>query len=236
MFSALESAVEDGLIARNPAKKSNRPKLPTAEHTTLSAKQLQAFCKAVRQHELGAVFILAALTGMRQGECLGLMWDDINFDRGTISIKRTLTQLSRKNMITQSPKTEKSERTIRPHGMAMEALWQHRETMEKNRPESAWVFVWKDGGPVPRRNLLRIHKKLLEAAECPEMTFHELRHSAGTLLMELGENPKIVQELLGHSNISTTLGLYSHASESMTGLAASKLGALAIPEPSVDVA
>jgi integrase len=225
--AVLRHAVRNRKILSNPAELANRPKIPTAERTTLNAEQLGRFVKAVKGHEYESLFILAAVTGMRQGECLGLQWDDIDFEAGTISIKRTLAQIGRKDMRAYQPKTKASARTIRPHGLALGVLQEHQKRMQEQFPESAWVFVWKDGGPVPRRNLYRIFKELLAKAKCPSIRFHDLRHTAGTLLMAAGENPKIVSSLLGHSNVSITLGLYSHASEDMTAKAANTLGELA---------
>lgn len=98
------------------------------------------------------------------------------------------------------------------------------------------MFLWGDGGPVPKRNLLRIYKGLLKTAKIPDMRFHDLRHTVGTQLMKNGENAKVVASLLGHFNIRTTLQFYSHASEDLTAAAAHRMGTLLEPETADTVA
>lgn len=117
--SVLRHARKRGKILSNPAEVSNRPDVPQTERPTLSQEQLKAFHKAVSGTQYEALFLLAALTGMRQGEVLALKWQDIDFDRGTVSVKRSLMWVSRHDFRLTEPKTAASKRTFPPHGLAL---------------------------------------------------------------------------------------------------------------------
>lgn len=226
----LKHALATGAINRNPCTLANKPKPKPRKYVTLSGTQLATFCKAAQGSNYSTLLILAAVTGMRQGEVLGLQWDDIDLDAGTLKVNRTLSQKSRHEFLTLPPKTKTSKRTVPIPAIALAGLNELKLYADEHRPEEAFVFVWKDGGPVPKQNIRLVFKNVLEAAGLPKMRFHDLRHSVGTLLMESGENPKIVSELLGHSSVSITLDIYSHVSPSMTRAASDKLGKLAEPE------
>ena len=152
---------------------------------------------------------------MRQGELLGLKWDDVDLDEGTLRVRRTLWKGK-----TTPPKTAKANRSIHLTRMAKEALQQHLERGNG----SEWVFSPTSKTPTNCHNLTnRSWWPLLKKAGLPKMPFHNLRRTAGTLLLSQGVPPKLVQELLGHADIATTLDTYSHVVASMGSRTASAM-------------
>ena len=164
---------------------------------------------------------------MRQGEILGLRWQDLDLETGMIHVRTTLET----GGILSEPKSSKGRRQIVLVEIAMEALSRHRAKQWKDRSESAdaWidldlVFTNSVGGFVDANNLRhRSFPALLERAGLERIRFHDLRHSAATLLLSIGTNPKVVQEVLGHSQIGITMDTYAHRippmhKEAMAGL------------------
>lgn len=209
---ALSDAVRKGLIAFNVCERVEKPKPDKQEQNAMTQTQAVAFLESVSEHRLCALFLLALSTGMRQGELLGLYWSDIDFDAMRLSVNRTHVEVKGECDVNR-PKTEGSARTIHLPAMAIEALAVHRKAMmTAGFAGRDRVFVDKKGGPIRRRNLLRSFKLLLSKAELPEMRFHDLRHTAATLLLSENENPKAVAAVLGHSKVTTTLQIYGHVS------------------------
>jgi integrase len=170
---------------------------------------------------------------MSQGELLGLGWDDVDLEAGTVRVKRTLTLAKGGPRLTE-PKTRGSRRSIRLTASAVEALRRHREHQEAERTKSnghwedqSLVFTTRIGTPIRRAKLhLASWKPLLKRSGLPDIRFHDLRHTCATLLLGKGVHPKIVSEMLGHSSVSITLDVYSHvipglgdaAAEAMEGV------------------
>lgn len=235
LHKALESAVRWNLIPRNVCDVVSPPRRKRLEVQSLDTEQVQQLLAAARGHRLEALFILALATGMRRGELLGLKWQDINFQTGMLQVRRVLTRvptkLPGKGYVEAESKTERSRRSITIAPFALEALKQHRvrQLEVKLKAGSRWqerdlVFCTSVGTPLnPDRDVLVQLKGLLKKAGLPDIRFHDLRHSAATLLLSMGVHPKIVQELLGHSQISITMDVYSHALPSLQKEAISKL-------------
>jgi integrase len=152
-------------------------------------------------------------TGMRQGELLGLKWQDINFSTGTLQVRRILTRVSSEASvrvcIEAEPKTQQSRRSITIASFAFEALKQHRLRQLEARLKAAafweehdYVFCTLVGTHLRPSHVVDEFKKLLKKANLPDIRFHDLRHSAATLLLSLGIHPKVVQEMLGHTRIA----------------------------------
>jgi integrase len=154
---------------------------------------------------------------MRQGEILGLGWEDTDLDEGTVRVRRTLT-LARGGPRLAEPKTRGSRRQIRLTVRAVEALGRHweRQGAERAAAGDNWndqglVFTTTIGTPIRRAKLHRESwKPLLRRAGVRDVRFHDLRHTCATLLLTKGVHPKIVSEMLGHSSVSITLDVYSH--------------------------
>jgi integrase len=184
---------------------------------------------------LEALFILAIATGMRRGELLGLKWQDMNLQIGQLQVRRILTRvpskLSGKGFIEAEPKTEKGRRNIAIPSFVIEALKQHRikQLEAKLKAGADWqehdyVFCTSIGTHLnPTRDVLDQLKLLLTKAGLPDIRFHDLRHSAATILLSMDVHPKIVQEILGHSQISMTMDTYSHVLPTMQKIAMNKL-------------
>lgn len=234
LHKALGDALKWQLVVRNVCDVVSAPRVPKKEAQILSGEQAQQFLEAARGDSLEALYVLALTTGMRQGELLGLKWEDIDMGIGTLQVKRTIARLVGKGFTVSEPKTTKSRRRIHLTRMAIEALKQHRTRQQKARlavgpawNEQGWVFCNTMGGPIDARNMIRrSFRPILAKAELPMIRFHDLRHSAASLLLTLGVHAKVVQELLGHSQISVTLDTYSHVLPSLQEEAAHRLDTL----------
>ena len=156
------------------------------------------------------MYVLAVTTGMRSGELLGLRWEDIDLEAGTLQVRRTVF-----NGRIEAPKTLKGKRSIKLSQVSLRALRKHQKRGE-------WVFCTKAGTPISVHNIhRRSWKPLLKKADLPlDTRFHDLRHTAVTLLLTKSVHPKVVQEMLGHSSISITLDIYSHVLPTMQEKAA----------------
>jgi integrase len=198
-------------------------------------EQVQQLLAAARGHRLEALFILALASGLRRGELIGLKWQDINFLTGTLQVRRILTRvpskLPGKGYVEAEPKAEKGRRSILLPPFVIEALKQHRakQLESKLKAGSAWqdhdyVFCTSIGTHLnPTRDILDQLKASLKKAGLPDIRFHDLRHSSATMLLGMGVHPKIVQEILGHSQISMTMDTYSHVLPTMQREAMSKM-------------
>jgi integrase len=230
---ALETAVKRGHIARNHADYSDPPRPKRPEIRPLTQEQGQTFIAGAQQDRDYALYVLAIMTGMRQGELLGLRWGDIDWDSGELHVRRSVGRTSA-GMQFSEPKTAKSRRTISLSDIEIAALRRHEiaQFEERRAAGSRWedhdlVFPNTLGKPVERQNLQqRSFKPLLQRAGLPDIRFHDLRHSAATFLLVLGVHPKVVQERLGHTTIGTTMDIYSHVMPQMQRDAAGKLAAM----------
>ncbi|MDP8973390.1 MAG: site-specific integrase, partial [Actinomycetota bacterium] len=230
LHKALKQAVNDGLIPRNVTETVQAPRQSRTEIQALTPEQARAFLEATKGDRLEALYILAIHTGMRQGEMLGLKWDDVDLDRGTLQVRRILSAAKDGPTFT-TPKNNKS-RSVRLTVRAAQALRDHRKRQLEERLSQAgyWqdtslVFTSTVGTPLNRHNIFRrSFKPLLVRANMPDIPFHALRHSFATLMLSGGEHPKVVQEMLGHSGINTTLDFYSHVLPDMQKGAVDRLG------------
>ncbi|MGI8541142.1 MAG: tyrosine-type recombinase/integrase [Rubrobacteraceae bacterium] len=224
LHKALGQAVSDGLIPRNAADvKAPRPDKP--EIKPLTQDQARKLLEVARNTDerFHALYTLALHCGLREGELLGLMWDDLDLDAGTLQVRRTLSE-TRTGHKFEKPKSGKG-RSVKLSRKAAEALRLHRTRQNKERLAvgSLWqdndlVFPTRIGTTMRGTNLLGRHfKPLLKWAELPDKRLHDLRHTCATILLMAGKHPKYVQELLGHANISITLDTYSHVIEGMDG-------------------
>jgi len=220
---ALSVAMKWGLLSRNVCDMVDRPAATRHEANFLDAADAGKFLRAAKGDRLEALYVLAITAGLRQGELLGLEWPDIDFAGNTLTVRRSLNSL-KDEFWTEEPKTDRSRRRVALPAMAMEALHDHRRRMlAEGRAGDARVFSMEDGSPIKRDWILkRSFRPLLKAAKLPEIRFHDLRHTSASLLFAQNVNPKIVQERLGHSSITMTMDIYSHAIPSMQADAAGK--------------
>jgi len=166
---------------------------------------------------------------MREGELLGLCWEDVDLNLGMIHITRSLQMsLGKFKRILDSPKTASSVRQVALAETVLVALKRHKQLQDEEKRISGqlWdetyelVFTNTIGRPIHNTWLIRDFHSLLAAYDLPRIRFHDLRHTAATLLLRRGVNPKIVSEMLGHANISITLDVYSHVTPDMQEAAA----------------
>ncbi|MEJ7816497.1 MAG: site-specific integrase [Rubrobacter sp.] len=231
LSKALKQATDDGLIPRNAAGPVKPPRPRREEIRPLDPEQVRALFEAAAGDRLEALYVMAVTTGMRRGELLGLRWEDVNLEAGMLQVRRTLSE-PKGGYIFEAPKSGKG-RSVRLTRKATMALREHRKRQLEDRMQKAgyWqdhglVFPSTIGTPTSGGNLSRAFKAALERAGLPNSTrFHDLRHTCATLLLRQGVNPKYVQELLGHADISLTLNVYSHVLPDMGGAAAGAMDA-----------
>ena len=227
LHKALETAVRWNLIGRSPCDLVSPPRRRHFEIQPLNMQQIQQLLAAARGHRQEALFILALATGMRRGELLALKWQDLDLEQGTMQIRRILTRipskLPGKGFEEAEPKTDRGRRNIVLPAFTVEALKQHRLRQREARLKAgpAWqehdyVFCTSIGTHLnPTKDVLNVLKAFLEKAGLPAIRFHDLRHSSATMLLGMKVHPKIVQEILGHSQISITMDIYSHVLPTM---------------------
>ena len=184
---------------------------------------------------LAALWSLALHTGLRQGELPGLRWQDMDLDRGVLTVLQTIRVIDGK-IETGAPKSKGSRRTVPIAAPDLDSLkaWRTRQLAERMRAGPAWtdtglVFTRQIGKPLFARNMSRRWHQLLDVAGIERRGMHAARHTTATLLMAAGEHPKVVQELLGHATIALTLDTYSHVQEGQREQATAKLSALLSP-------
>lgn len=221
---ALRQAVNWRLVPYNVCAEVERPRIVKTEIVPLDTEQAIALLKAAEGIRLEAIFTVAVATGMRLGELFGLHWPDVDLGAGIVMVRRSLVEVHGKLHLLE-PKTKRSRRRIDLPQVAIDALKKHRQTMvEWGWGDTPWVFCNSHGGPLRRSHFHKdVFKPLLKKAGLPDIRFHDLRHTSATLLLAAGVHPKVVQERLGHSQISVTLDTYSHVLPTMQKEAASKL-------------
>jgi integrase len=210
LSKSLKLAVKWQLVKNNVCTAVDPPRPTKPEIKPLTTSQLQAMLDAARNDALYPLYVLAATTGMRIGEILGLKWEDVNLEAGTLQVKRSVFN----DQISQ-PKTASGRRTIRLSKLAIRALKEHEQECE-------WLFCTSKGTTINVNNLrYRSWKRLLGKAGLPSTTrIHDLRHSAATLLLGKSVPVKVVSEMLGHADPSITLSVYAHVLPDMQGGAA----------------
>ncbi len=234
LHRALDQATRWNLIPRNPADLVDAPRLDHHDVTALSPEQVAALFDAAKGERLEALYVVAVTGGLRLGEILALRWSDLDWDARTIQVRRTLGRTKKNGLAFGEPKTPKGRRSVTLPAFALDALRQHRarQIEERLKLGAAWedldlIFPNEVGKPIERQNLIRrSFKKLLQKAGLPDVRFHDLRHTSASLLLRLGEHPKVVQERLGHSTISVTMDVYSHVMPDLQRDAAAKLDRL----------
>lgn len=230
---ALGRAVRNGLLVRNVAALATAPRQERHEIEPLSPGQARTLLASVHGHRLEGLIVAALATGLRLGELLGLAWADIELDGGTLTVRNSLARIDGRYVLVP-PKSSMSRRSIALPSLAVEAFRAHRTRQLEERiaagPEwiGSWdlVFATAFGTPLDGGNVLRSFHRILEVAGLPRRRFHDLRHSAATALLVAGVSPRVVQSILGHSQISLTLGTYSHVLPELQRDAAERMDAI----------
>jgi len=233
LHRSLRQALKWGLIPRNPASVVTKPKSARKEMKALHADQVRALLSVAKQGRNEALYYLAVTTGLRRGELLALRWDHLDWETGQIRILQQLQRINGMGLVFSEPKTTSGRRSVVLGPSVLEKLREHskrqqlvRQFAGKRWQENGLIFPSSIGTPYEPRNLIREFKSDLKKAGLPNIRFHDLRHTAATLMLQEGIHPKVVQERLGHSQISITLDTYSHVLPSMQAEAAILLDAL----------
>ncbi len=176
---------------------------------------------------------LALATGARLGELLALRWREVDLDRGNLQVIRTARRITGKGIAYSEPKTHRSRRPVALSGETVQVLREHWRAQAERRLElgptyadNGLVFASLTGHPLDDSNLRRAFRRTLADAGLPRLRFHDLRHSAATLMLRAGVHPKVVSERLGHATVGITLDTYSHVLPDLQRDAAEALDAV----------
>ena len=233
--SALQQAVKWRLLAYNPADSVELPRQSRKEIKVLSTVQTRALLRAADKDRIGALFALAVTAGPRPSEYLALKWTDLNIKAGAIVVTRSLEWLQGGGWQFAETKRSRSRRTIKLQAHVLGALKKHKAAQEEARVEAKdrWtdnglIFTTRTGGPLDERNVAQQDFiRVLNAAKLPtDFRLYDLRHTAATLALAAGVQPKVVSEMLGHASAAFTLDVYSHLLPHMQDSAAAKVGKL----------
>jgi integrase len=241
MHTILSTAFYDAIkwqrLSFNPCKHVELPHAEQHEGPVLTGEQALHLMDTAKGHALECFVTIALATGMRRGELLGLKWADIDMEQKTLRVTCTLAQVHDETgtyrTIETTPKSKAGKRTIRLAQFAMNVLKEHRMRQLEQRLQTGvtWqdadlIFCKANGEHLALTTLERHFRKLLKLADLPEMRIHDLRHSAATLLLKMGVSLKVIQEILGHSNFSTTANLYAHVLMELQDSAMDKMDSL----------
>lgn len=232
IHKALKHATRVGALAVNVAATVTPPRIERREFRVLSPEEAAQLLRTALDDPLYALYALALTCGLRQAELLGLRWADMDLSASVLAVRQQVYRL-KGGWVFTTPKTKAGRRTVALSGMAVEALRERRLAQNKQRLQAdAWedndlVFANELGRPIEKGNLLRrSFQPLLKRAGLPHLRFHDLRHTAASLMLAEGIHPKVVQERLGHANISTTLDTYSHVLPGLQADAAERMDRL----------
>lgn len=239
-------AYNNDMIIKDFSRAIELPKnhiLKQEEVQPLTVEEQQIFVQAIKNNKYEMLFTVALYSGLRQGELIALTWDDINFNEGYIDVNKTMAEVvdsspegrGKIKQTIQTPKTKCSIRKVNIPLSVVELLLKYKEIQKKELSEYRYLSRFKDynlvfcnkyGNYISPRALREEFKNVLKNSNIAPRKFHNLRHTYATRLFELGENPKTVQKLLGHSKLTVTMDTYTHVLDSMKKKAVNKLDML----------
>ena len=232
----LGDAEKQGYIQKNYCKMVTLPKdNNTTNIHILSSQEQQKFIESIKGHNLETLFLVALGTGLRLGELLGLKWSDIDFNTGVLTVNRSLSRVKNQatgkyEVIEQIPKTKNSNRVVPIPTNILNKLKEHKKSQNKQRLlvgecyiNNNYVFTDNIGNPIDDKRPGRNLKVTLKKLDIEPIKFHALRHTYATRLFENNVPPKTVQALMGHSDISITMDIYTHVMDDIKLEAVEKL-------------
>lgn len=232
LHRALHQAMHWGLVATNPTELVAPPRPKKREMTALTLDQLQRLLVTTRNERWYPLWVVLSTTGLRIGEALALEWENVNLETRRLGVLSSLQRRRGLGLVFAEPKTSRSRRSIYLSTLACDALREHRErqiqlaALRQGWQDLGLVFANRVGGPQDSGSVTSALNRSLVRAGLPHVRVHDLRHTAASVLLAGGANPKVVQDLLGHSSVLTTLNTYSHLTESLSHLAATTIDAV----------
>ena len=225
----LDLAVRNKLIQSNPCQFVVLPQCERFESQFYTEAQLKALFSALKDDPILPMVRITAWYGLRRSELLGLQWDSIDLEAGTMTIRHTVSKVT-EVVAKDKTKNASSRRTFPLTPEAVEIFTKAKEQEERNRAmfgreyqENPYVFKWPDGHPYSPDYISHHFAKVLKRHGLPHIRFHELRHSCASMLINMGFTLKDVQEWLGHSDIKMTANIYSHLDNARKNTIAAKL-------------
>ena len=217
--SAMDFAKRQKLIAINPADGCALPKLEHREMRTIPTEQLASFLREAKESGVFEMYYIELATGLRRGELLGLKWEDLDLQQGTLRVQRQVSRIN--GEVVEAPlKTKNSYRTISLGTDAVEILKEQR----KKCGGSEYVFPSPTGGPISPDSVLQMLHRVLKRAGLPKVRFHDLRHTFATVALQNGVDIKTVSGMLGHYSAGFTLDTYAHVTTAAQREAAKTMG------------
>jgi integrase len=236
LHRSLKKAVKYGYIQNNPSHGASLPRYTHAEMQVLDESQVTQLLVVSHNSIHGALYHLAVVTGLRQGELYGLKWDDLKWNSGILYVKRQVQRVPGQAWKFIEPKTRAGKRSIRLGEGSLQTLREHRDWQ---RAQIAAAGVrWQDydlifpssvGTPLHPSNLRIVFKRTLKEAGLPQIRFHDLRHTAASLMLNHGIPVIVVSKILGHAKPNTTMDIYGHLIHEMQGEAARLMDELVTP-------
>jgi integrase len=226
----LNQSVEIDYLRVNPATRCKLPRVEKTRPRSLDRQEITAFLEAISGHRFETAFLLALHSGLREAEILGLKWDAVNIEGGTIEIKRQLQLIKGEYKLTP-PKGNKL-RTVHIGELALDALRRQKRTQAewRLRAGSAWrneglVFTDELGGHLRRQTFYKQYKDIAASIGSPDASVHTLRHSYATSSMQAGVDARSIQENMGHYSAAFTLDQYASAMNDVQRANTAKLDA-----------
>lgn len=224
-------AVEWKLIKENPVAQVKQPKVTYKEREIYDEESVSKLYKALETVELKwrVIVMLAVTCGLRRGEILGLEWKHIDLDNQTLEVKQTLTYTKSSGYMVKEPKTKNAKRKVSLPSFVVPLLkkLKSQKNEERIKVDDLWqggehffLFSSWDGKPLNPSSVKTWWHRFLERNNMPKITFHDLRHTSATLLINRGAHAKTISARLGHADIKTTMNIYGHALESADKAAA----------------
>ena len=228
LHKALQQAVINRYIPYNPAEACVLPRAERKELKPLDDALISAFLKAVKGHQFEDLFRVALFTGIREGEILGLCWDVVDLDKGTIHIIRQLQKISGEWVLVTTKNSKGRTITLAPFVVQILRTVKHQQLENRLRYGDCWedsgfVFTNELGQHLNRHTVLKHFKKIMAQIGSPETRFHDLRHSYAVASIRSGDDIKTVQENLGHATAAFTLNVYGHVTDQMKQESAARM-------------
>ena len=219
LHAALDKAVEEKLIFRNPADSCKLPPAKSREMKVLTPEEIQRLLIQAKEDGCYELLLLELATGLRRGEILALHWDDLNFRTGALRVERQVHRV-KGELVVSPPKTKAGNRTVLLPAPVLNVLQSYKQTVR-----SRWMFPSsvKEDAPMDPAAVRKRLQTVLDRAECKRLRFHDLRHTFATASLEHGMDIKTLSTIIGHMSSTTTLNTYAHITDAMRQNAADKI-------------